>query len=398
MAHISQKPNSVIDLFCGTGGLTLGALRAGFEVATAIDIDSRTAITFAKNFPSISYLKSDLSKLNGLELIEQIGFSGKIIQGIIGGPPCQGFSRIGRRNLTDVRNHLFDHFFRIVAEIQPNFYLAENVLGILDKQYNEVRQNALARLPNYHQLDPVILKASDFGAPTNRERVFFIGYLPQNLEPISSKDFNPSADIEKVNVGTALQGLDSKIDPDWIVNDFGWAELTFRPEGIFWDKIFSQIPNKVGYQQAIDKLQDHNLVSGCIGTRHTASVKSRYTMLPEGATDQPSRAVRLKLEGFCPTLRAGTGPEHGSYQALRPIHPFEPRVITPREAARLQGFPDWFIFDRTKWHSFRQIGNSVSPILSEAVLKVLKEKLLNRGITLWPTKGQYRHTLSNHSL
>jgi len=81
------------------------------------------------------------------------------------------------------------------------------------------------------------------------------------------------------------------------------------------------------------------------------------------------------LNGFCPTLRAGTGPEKGSYQAVRPLHPTENRVITPREAARLQGFPDWFQFSPTKWHSFRQIGNSVSPILSERIFAVIRKAL-----------------------
>lgn len=123
--------------------------------------------------------------------------------------------------------------------------------------------------------------------------------------------------------------------------------------------------------EAIRRLHGENRVSGCVGTQHTDVVVERFKVLREGERDRPSRAVRLVRKGFCPTLRSGTGPERGSYQALRPVHPAEPRVITPREAARLQGFPDWFLFDPTKWHSFRQIGNSVSPILAEHVLSVM---------------------------
>jgi len=91
--------------------------------------------------------------------------------------------------------------------------------------------------------------------------------------------------------------------------------------------------------------------------------------------DKISKFPRLRWDGLCPTLRAGTDKHKGSYQAVRPIHPDEDRVITPREAARLQGFPDWFQFSPTKWHSFRQIGNSVSPFVGEAVLDVIRCKL-----------------------
>jgi DNA (cytosine-5)-methyltransferase 1 len=100
--------------------------------------------------------------------------------------------------------------------------------------------------------------------------------------------------------------------------------------------------------------------------------------LQYGKMDSRTKSVRLDPNGFCPTLRAGTGPEKGSFQAVRPIHYSRPRVITPREAARLQGFPDWFQFDTTKWHSFRQIGNSVSPLVSEFIMTKVAE-VLNAG-------------------
>ena len=144
--------------------------------------------------------------------------------------------------------------------------------------------------------------------------------------------------------------------------------------------MFGEIPHGVGDTSAIRQLTEFNRVSGCIGTKHTTVVTERFSALAEGTIDGPSRAVRLDRKGLCPTLRAGTGPERGSFQALRPIDPTEPRVITPREAARLQGFPDWFVFDPTKWHSFRQIGNSVSPVLAEAVLKVIGQRMRQQGI------------------
>ncbi|HOO77662.1 MAG TPA: DNA cytosine methyltransferase [bacterium] len=364
---------TVIDLFCGVGGLTLGAARAGFQIAAAVDNNAQAKSAFKKNFPKYEYVDANIAELTGAELIEKAQIDINGIDGVIGGPPCQGFSRIGRRKPNDARNNLFDHFFRLVAELQPTFYIAENVLGIRDSQFDEVRANALARVANYINLGPIILKASDFGAATSRERVFFIGIVVGRANGLTKDCFAPPANVAKVNVGTALLGLRQKISPEWQQEAQSWRTVTPHNSGPFWERIRDKIPEGVGDLEAIRRLQDENRVSGCLGTRHTKTVLERFAKLAEGAIDGPSRAVRLARKGFCPTLRSGSDPEHGSYQALRPIHPTEPRVITPREAARLQGFPDWFQFDSTKWHSFRQIGNSISPILAESVLSRMKE-------------------------
>ena len=110
------------------------------------------------------------------------------------------------------------------------------------------------------------------------------------------------------------------------------------------------------------------LVTGFFSTKHTAAVEQRFSNVEQGKVDRISKYPRLKWDGISPTLRAGTGSDRGSFQAVRPIHPDDPRVITVREAARIQGFPDWFIFHPTKWHSFRMIGNSVSPVVSTHLL------------------------------
>jgi len=113
---------------------------------------------------------------------------------------------------------------------------------------------------------------------------------------------------------------------------------------------------------------------------HSCEVRARYASIVAGDVDAKSKSKRLKLNGFCHTIRAGTGRDHGSFQAVRPIHPTEDRVITPREAARLQSFPDWFQFYPTKWHSFRQIGNSVCPILAEKILKLIYDAIIERKV------------------
>lgn len=169
----------------------------------------------------------------------------------------------------------------------------------------------------------------------------------------------------------ALKGLPEDLASNSFDENNGWQQVEELSPSIFRDYIQKNIPDGVGDKTALERYKNDRLVSGCISTQHTNEVKKRYSILKEGQKDAISKAVRLKADGFCPTIRAGTASDKGSYQALRPIHPNQDRVITPREAARLQGFPDWFQFAPSKWHSFRQIGNSVSPILAAFVLEVI---------------------------
>ena len=115
--------------------------------------------------------------------------------------------------------------------------------------------------------------------------------------------------------------------------------------------------------------------TGNMKTAHTDAVVHRFSKVKPGETDKIGRHPRLLSHGLCPTLRAGTGADKGSYQSVRPIHPTENRVITVREAARLQGFPDCHLFHPTIWHSFRMVGNSVSPIVAEKILSVIAKKI-----------------------
>src|SRR5690606_13015912 len=167
-----------------------------------------------------------------------------------------------------------------------------------------------------------------------------------------------------VTVAHALRGLPARVPWVWSREELSWRTVEAEPATTFLQKATGQVPKDVGNEWSLILHDEQRLVSGFLGTKHTDEVRERFRRLGPGETDSVSRCVRLNPDGLCPTLRAGTGPDRGSYQALRPVHPYSPRVITPREAARLQGFPDWFLFHPTKWHSFRQIGNSVSPLLA----------------------------------
>ena len=373
---LTSQPHPIIDLFAGVGGLSLGAARAGFAIALAVEIDKHALAAHKRNFPKINHLSADISMLGGVELLRAAGLQTGALDGLIGGPPCQGFSTIGHRHVADPRNNLFRKFFSLVSECRPKFYVAENVLGILDDQYEDIRSAALDLVRNeYVSLEPMRLKASDFGAATSRERAFFVGFRKDLLVNPSETDFTANMVKRRTTVAKALKGLPTRIYSKWLSEEQGWRALSERMgKGYFAERIVNGIPKNIGDLDALRRLKEGE-ISGCLGTRHTPDVVIRFARLKPGEQDEVSRGVRLDPKGLCPTLRAGTGADRGSYQAVRPIHPTAPRVITPREAARLQGFPDWFQFAPSKWHSFRQIGNSVSPFVAEAVLRTIASKL-----------------------
>ena len=367
----------VIDLFAGGGGFSLGAARAGFNLSASVEIDPFANETHHRNFPNTRHLGLDVSKLTGTHLLAQAGLKKGELTGLIGGPPCQGFSSIGRRDPEDARNSLFGHFMRLVFQTKPAFFIAENVPGILDDRNGDLIAAALSKLPKYYRvLTPTRVRASDFGAPTTRTRVFFVGYDPAKCGDLTNSIFVPSVDHTKTTVGVALAGLPEVIDPTWQAEDEAWrAVKKMGTDTFFYSKAQSEVPVGVGDPFAMEAFFEFSHTSGCFGTVHAEAIAQRYGRLKAREKDAVSKSVRLDWNGLCPTLRAGTGSDKGSYQAVRPIHPSQARVITPREAARLQGFPDWFALHGTKWHSFRQLGNSVSPIVAESVLSAIAPKL-----------------------
>ncbi len=367
---------TIIDLFSGCGGFSLGAARAGFSVIAAVDNDAHAFKAHEKNFPKTKHLDVDLSTVDGATLLRKLRLDEDDIDGVIGGPPCQGFSNIGRRKTTDSRNRLFPQFFRLVSDIRPRFFLCENVPGLLGTQYQKTREKALGHVAKDYEVLPAMkLRANLFGAPTMRTRVFLVGFRRDDRCCCDETAFSPSSRVNKVLVKDALKGLPKKIRADWQDEEQGWRKVGTSFNGAFGARLSGVIPQGVGDAESIRRLKEDRRVSGCLGTRHTPTVIARFGRIFPGETDNVSRFPRLNPDSFCPTLRAGTGSDRGSHQAARPIHPSEDRVITPREAARLQGFPDWFQFHATKWHSFRQIGNSVSPILAEHILATIYRAL-----------------------
>ena len=359
----------VIDLFCGCGGMSLGSSRAGFNVVAGIDKDTRALASHTQNFPNAKHLAWDLSETTGAEILKETMLRSGEIDVVVGGPPCQGFSTMGKRDHLDPRNLLIWDFFRVVRELSPRAFLLENVPGVLDATYKPILDHAKSILAKDYEIDkPHNLVALDAGAPTYRTRVFVFG-VRKGIH-IPSDFWKRKIDLSDVPVVRhALDGLPVDINSDWKSSRHGKRVVRIRRTGPYFEAAGGRIPKGVGNMNALDEFHKRSTVTGCIGTLHSRDLEKRYAALDYGKADRKTKSVKLDPDGYCPTLRAGTGPERGSFQAVRPIHYLRPRVITPREAARLQGFPDWYLFDKTKWHSFRQIGNSVSPIVADFVME-----------------------------
>ncbi|MCI9865559.1 DNA cytosine methyltransferase [Rhizobium skierniewicense] len=346
----------LLELFCGTGGFSRGAREANFLTSLAIDIDPVLTSSYTRNFPESKLMLADVSALSAAGLLELHpgGWDG-----VVGGPPCQGFSDIGRKDPSDKRRQLLNHFFRLVSELKPKFFVFENVTGLLRAGRREELDAGLCLVKNdYNITGPTVWNAADFGAATSRRRLFAIG-LRKDL----GSAINPTEiDLFKkkfTNVRDAIA-------------DLGEAEYTHDDQNGF--DVWS-LPDRVASSYSHSMRTADRSFRGHRATSHTEAVTERFSLVKQGDTDKVGRHHRLSWTGVCPTLRAGTGSDRGSYQSVRPIHPELNRVITVREAARLQGFPDEHIFHPTVWHSFRMIGNSVSPLMAEAVFKVIRSKL-----------------------
>lgn len=376
---------NVIDLFAGAGGLSLGAARAGFKISAAVELDIHAMASHTNNFPLSKHIQMDIMALNGRDLLKLADMNVNELTGIIGGPPCQGFSSIGQGNVNDSRNQLFIKFFTLVEDLQPVFFVAENVPGIMNSKYSEIRKTAFSHVKNYHLLPPLKVNASEYGAPTTRTRIFFIGYRQCNeINDLTKDDFEQAKvpTNQKTLVYQALEGLPANIH--YSSKSTGYKKIlpeyydptsNHSQSDFFYQRVIGLKPVDIGNSEYIELYNKKHLVNGCFPTKHSSKIRKRYACLSYGQQDKISKSPKLNPNGFCPTLRAGTGPEKGSFQAVRPIHYAYSRVITPREAARLQGFPDWYLLPDTIWHSFRQLGNSVSPIVAEKILSVIFQKL-----------------------
>lgn len=364
-----QRPIG-IDLFAGAGGLSLGFEQAGFDIAAALEIDPIHCATHEYNFPYSKTICASVVDVGGDDIRRRANLGNVEVDVVFGGAPCQGFSLIGKRAFDDPRNQLVLHYVRIVAELQPKCFVFENVKGLTLGKHVAFLNELIDALGNagYDVTSPYkVLNAADFGVPQDRKRLFVIGVrrglaLPKYPTPIESRTtvWEAIGDLPDADQFDALVTNDS-IQVAWSTNT-PYARLLRGIEDDLTD---------YGYKREFDP----NLLTSSLRTKHTELSMTRFMVTAPGKTEPISRFRKLSPDGLCNTIRAGTDSARGAFTAPRPIHPYLPRVITVREAARLHSYPDWFRFHSTKWHGFRQIGNSVPPLLGRAVAAEIAKAL-----------------------
>jgi DNA (cytosine-5)-methyltransferase 1 len=379
---ISRKRPIAIDLFAGVGGLSLGFEQAGFDVVAAVEFDPIHAATHKLNFPECAVVCRDVRSLSGREIRSLAGIGNRTIDVLFGGPPCQGFSQMGQRVLTDSRNSLIFHFLRLVAELKPRTFVMENVPGIATGSHSALLNKLIDQFKEigYKIRQPHrILNAANYGVPQDRKRLFLIGarsdtFLPEypirlTVPPLKegASGSGDSLDLDLALCPTAKEAIGDLPDIQDYDRLFETDELSCKlGKGSHYAMTLRgaiKDPNDYGYS----RLFDGSVLTGCLRARHTERSMKRFASTSPGTTEPISRFFKISSRGICNTLRAGTATDRGAFSAPRPIHPIYARCISVREAARLHSYPDWFRFHRTIWHGFRQIGNSVPPLLGRAV-------------------------------
>lgn len=386
MANFAYRPVA-IDLFAGVGGFSLGIEQAGFDVAIAVEKDPIHAAVYKFNFPQTHVLCADVTELTGTQIQQawrdwcdrqkrpvRVSDRHRMdIDLVFGGPPCQGFSVMGKRQVCDKRNLLVFEFCRLVKELQPRYFLMENVPGLGWKKY----QDLLNRLQwefnaaGYEITQPIqVLNAVNFGVPQQRQRLFVLGNQV-GVKPLTYPQPQLQSPSEFLTVRDAIADLPNLDDfPELQTSD--WVELTFPQLKLlqalampYVEKLRGIISDPSNF--AHPRHWNRSLLTSSKRTRHNPASIERFNQTLPGQLEAISRLQRLDWDKPCYTLRAGTGYDRGSYTSPRPIHPNYPRVISVREAARLHSFPDWFRFHVTKWHGFRQVGNAVPPQLGRVL-------------------------------
>jgi DNA (cytosine-5)-methyltransferase 1 len=365
---LSKRPIAV-DLFAGAGGLSLGLEQAGFDVVASVEIDPIHCCVHKYNFPKCAVLASSVEKVTGDCIRKAASLKPRDkVDLVAGGAPCQGFSLIGQRALDDPRNQLVKEFIRIVDELQPSYFLFENVKGLTVGKHKKFLEEIIQELESigYNVLKPwSVLNAKDYGVPQSRERLFLIG----SKNCVAPPKYPDSSLYDSVTCGEALNDLpDAELFEELSETDQVPFKYLKRASGY---SSLMRCTNEKSWRFGHKRKWNSKILTSSLRTEHTEISRRRFANTPPGTVEKISRFYKLSESGVSNTLRAGTDSARGAFTSPRPIHFIYPRCITVREMARLHGFPDWFRFHETKWHGARQIGNAVPPPLAYALAREL---------------------------
>lgn len=349
---------TVIDLFSGAGGLSKGFLDAGFDVVLGIDFDDSALKTFENNHGSAKALKLDLYNLENIEcIIKEFNKKYEVLDVLVGGPPCQGFSLAGKREEDDKRNTLYKAMVKLAERMKPRAVVIENVPGMLTLYNGASKTRIFSDFENLgYKMSVKVLYAPEYGVPQIRKRAFFVGLLDSKQEfefpkPILSSD-------EFITCEDAIGDLPAL-------------------DGIYGDEIQEyECDPKTEYQAEMRRNSDN--IYNNIGTIHSDKTVKMISLVPEGknykSLPEEFRGLYKYNEALTryhskkPSLTINTG--HRSH-----FHYKYNRIPTVRESARLQSFPDDFIFYGNKLEQYKQVGNAVPPKLGYAIAKKLKKYL-----------------------
>lgn len=346
------------DLFAGVGGMSQGFKMAGcFEISFAVEYDKDIADAYKKNHTDTDVYAMDIRDID----VEELHKKHPSIDVIIGGPPCQGFSQKGKRlSLDDSRNFLFQQFVRFVKEFKPKYFVLENVPAIITTANGFFKEQIISAFNKLgYDVTCGVLCAADFGVPQDRRRAVFIGQLSKN-----------TIDLPKPN-GRHTTVKEAIYDLPFIASGEGeeTAEYDKKPT--------------TEYQKEMRR--NCKVLYNHVATAHSKLALERLALIPKGAgkevlpPEHRTKSIysgtwcRLPEDGIAATIttRFDT-PSSGRF-----THPILDRCLTTREAARIQSFPDDFIFYGTKTIQMKEVGNAVPPLLAKAIaLEIMKNENL----------------------
>jgi DNA (cytosine-5)-methyltransferase 1 len=398
-----RKEFTFIDLFAAPGGMSLGFEMAGFRSIAAVDLDERGMMTYSQNFPEAEVIVADVRKLTSGELMRRAGISEGEVDVIIGGPPCQGFSTIGRvkiaslvkegvwnlsnsnpRFIDDPRNVLYREFVRIVKDLKPAFFVMENVPGMMSYRNGEIVREIIEDFERIgYRAEARVLNAVWFGVPQVRKRIFFIGTRLSGVRPrwphpthadpagvrmVLEHFMNAGAGLKTpVTVWEAIGDL-----PDPVPGKPGLADQPVPYNGPPFCE-YQKFMREWGGGPPDGRVHNH------VTRWHNERDVMVFSMMKEGMwwKDLPPDVRKLygyrddifhdKIKRLRRDRPSWTVVAHLYKDGYMYVHPVQPRTITVREAARLQSFPDRFIFRGSRTDQFKQVGNAVPPLLARAV-------------------------------
>lgn len=375
MASKKQTPKAV-SLFSGCGGFCEGIELAGFEIATAIELDRFAAETYRYNFPKVPLIEGDVTEFLKGKAGEkqQKEFAG--VDLVFGGPPCQGFSQIGTRDLNDERNALYEEFARVVGTLKPKVFLMENVPNMLLMNKGHFRDKIVGKFARlgYGNVTFLRVSAADYGVPQLRQRVIFIGTRDGDQFPFDLRAYCEAL-LEQMAVETPYT-VDEGIDdlPRGVVDSGAVMRYPKKGKLSTFQRMMRLDTESGPYSKSVKRRRGIGRTGLDLHNHHTKEIQERrahlISLLKPGA-----KADSLPKEiwnGTRPEKWRRLHPDEPAYTILAQmhrdlsewVHPHLPRWITVREAARLQSFHDGFVFRGSEWQQLKQIGNAVPPLLA----------------------------------